>query len=134
VRPHNLISYEWDPVFAERRNVDLETENLPYVVALAECGVERDTLVQTFMTSPDNSDLWLPEAAKVGEFCRGASLEGLETIEQHDPVALLDERGLKGGLLYSRKHRGPLTARDLYRALLRPVRAFTLANPTTRDF
>lgn len=75
------------------------------------------------MKDGDESDACLPRADKVEKYCFGASLEALQA-EKGDvggPIAWLDERSCAGGKEQVRKYRGPLTARQLYEQLKRPV-------------
>jgi hypothetical protein len=121
----NLIPCEWNPEFATRRDLDYSIENKPYIEARAELGLEDESIVRAFMCGPDESDVCLPQADKVEAFCFGASLEFLreEKRKVGEPfVAWLDERSFKGGIGRSRTYRGPLTARDLYEELKKPVR------------
>ena len=137
----NLIPYEWNPKFATRRELDYSIENKPYIEARAELGVEdnvetraepgeEEGVVRAFMRGPDESDVCLPQADKVEAFCFGASLESLraEKGKVSEPlVAWVDERSFAGGKGCSRTYRGPLTARDLYKLLKKPVRCLILA-------
>jgi hypothetical protein len=125
----DLIPYEWNPEFATRRDLDYSIENKPYIEARAELGVEDESVVRAFMRGPDESDVCLPQADKVQAFCFGANLESLraEKGEVSEPlVAWLDERSFAGGEGCSRTYRGPLTARDLYKELKKPVRCLIL--------
>jgi hypothetical protein len=136
----NLISCEWSPKFATRRDLDYSIENMPYVEARAELGVEdnvetgggpgeEESVVRAFMRGHEESDVCLPEADKVEAFCFGANLESLraETGKVSEPfVAWLDERSFAAGKGRSRSYRGPLTARDLYKELKKPVRPLIL--------
>jgi hypothetical protein len=158
----NLIPCEWNPEFASRRYLDYSTENKPYIEWRAQLGVEdnvetraepgeEESVIRAFMRGPDESDVCLPQADKVENFCYGANLESLraEKGKVSEPlplVAWLDERSFEGGIGRSRTYRGPLTARDLYEELKKPVRCsgtpfqkdhsgscdFTLALPIRR--
>jgi hypothetical protein len=119
----------WNPEFATRRDLDYSIENKPYIEARAELGVEEENVVRAFMRGPDESHVCVPQADKVEEFCFGASLESLraEKGKASEPfVAWLDERSFKGGKGRSRTYRRPLTARDLYKELKKPVRSVIL--------
>jgi hypothetical protein len=136
----DLIRHEWNPEFATRRKLDYSVENKPYIEAREELGVEdnmethaepgeEESLVRVFMRSPGESDVCLPQADKVETFCFGANLESLraEKGKANEPlVAWLDERSFAGGKGCSRPYRGPLTARDLYKELKKPVRYLIL--------
>jgi hypothetical protein len=120
-----LIPREWNPEFATRRDLDYSIENKPYIEARAELGIEEENVVRAFMRGTDESHVCVPQADKVEEFCFGANLESLreEKGKVSEPfVAWLDERSFEGGKGRSRTYRGPLTARDLYKELKRPVR------------
>ena len=125
----------WDSDFTIRRDdLDYETENTPYVEWPA-LGPENPSdadadegVVRTFMKAPDESDVCMPQADKVEEFCAGTSLQSLRTEKWKGnkplpQVALLDERSFKDGAGRSRTYRGPLTAHGLYQELKKPVRA-----------
>jgi hypothetical protein len=118
----NLIPREWKPEFATRRALDYSVENKPYIEEQAELGIEDESVVRVFMRGPDESDVCLPQADKVEAFCFGASLESLQAETGKARVALLDERSFAGEKGCSRTYRGPLTARDLYVELKKPVR------------
>jgi hypothetical protein len=123
----NPIPCEWDPEFATRRDLDYSIENKPYIEARAELGIEDESIVRAFMCGPDESDACVPQVDKVEAFCCGASLESLRAEKEKgkasEPlVAWLDERSFAGGEGNSRTYRGPLTARDLYKELKKPVR------------
>jgi hypothetical protein len=132
----NLMPCEWNPKFTTRRKLDYSIENKPYIEARAEIGVEdnvetraepgeEESVVRAFMRGPDESDVCLPQADKVEAFCFGANLESLQAEAEkvsEPPVAWLDERSFATGEGRSRTYRGPLTARDLYKELKKPVR------------
>jgi hypothetical protein len=136
----NPMPCEWNPKFMTRRDLDYSTENKPYIEARAELGVEdnvetraelgeEESVVRTFMRGPDESDVCLPQADKVEAFCFGANLESLKVEAgkvSETPVAWLDERSFATGKGHSRTYRGPLTARDLYKELKKPVRYLIL--------
>jgi hypothetical protein len=136
----SLIPCEWNPKFATRRDLDYRIENKPYIEARAELGVEdnvetraepgeEESVVRAFMRGPDESDVCLPQADKVEAFCFGANLESLQAEKGKvgEPlVAWLDERSFATGKGRSRTYRGPLTARDLYKELKKPVRCLIL--------
>jgi hypothetical protein len=125
----DLIPYEWNPEFETRRDLDYSIENKPYIEARAELGVEDENIARAFMRGPDESDVCLPQADKVEAFCFGANLEFLraEKRKVSEPLnAWLDERSFAGGKGCSRTYRGPLTARDLYKELKKPVRCLPL--------
>jgi hypothetical protein len=134
----NLIHCEWNPEFARRRDLNHSIENKPHIEARAELGVEDnvetraepepgegESVVRAFMRGPDESDICLPRADRVEAFCFGANLESLraEKGKVSEPlVAWLDERSFAGEKSRSRAYRGPLTSRDLYKELKKPVR------------
>jgi hypothetical protein len=132
----NLMPYKWNPEFATRRDLNYSIENKPYIEARAELGAEdnvetraepgeEESIVRAFMRGPDESDACLPQADKVEAFCFGANLETLraEREKVSEPlVAWLDERRFAAGKGLPRTYRGPLTARDLYKELKKPVR------------
>jgi hypothetical protein len=131
----NLIPCEWNPEFATRRDLNYCIENKPYIEARAELGIEDESVVLAFMRGPDESDVCLPQVDKVKAFCFGANLEFLreEKGKVSEPlVAWLDERSFAGGEECSRTYRGPLTARDLYRELKKPVRCSARNPPFQR--
>ena len=129
----NIIPCEWNSEFATRRDLHYSTENEPYiewrmklgtedVETRAEAG-EEESVIQTFMRGPDESDVCLPQADKIENVCYGANLESLRAAsESLLPIALLDERSFEGEIERPRAYRGPLTARDLYKELKKPVR------------
>jgi hypothetical protein len=138
----NLVSpCGWDSDFAIRRDLDYETENTPYIEWLAGLDPENpsdpgddESVVRTFMTAPDESDVCTPQADKVEAFCAGTSLQSLRTEKWkgNKPlphVALLHERSFKDGTGRSRTYRGPLTAHGLYQELKKPVRATFQGKP-----
>lgn len=108
-------------MFATRRT------NIQYGVENETCietrGLPKDDIVRGFMKDGDESDACLPRADKVEQYCFGASLEALqaEKADVGGPVAWLDERSCAGGKEQARRYRGPLTARQLYEQLKRPV-------------
>jgi hypothetical protein len=125
----------WNPAFAERRNLVLETENKPHIDTRAELlklesaetasDLEGKSFVRVFMQGPRDSDICLPRADRVEAICLGANVRLL--LEEkgrgnQERVALLDERSFEGERQRSRTPKGPLTARDLYLALKQPVR------------
>jgi hypothetical protein len=129
----NLISCEWNPEFATRRDLDYSAENEPYIEWRAQFGEEN--VIRAFMLGPDESDVCLPQADKVEAFCFGANLESLRAGKEKvsEPlVAWLDERSFAGGIGYSRTYRGPLTARNLYKELKKPVR-YLILTPILKD-
>jgi hypothetical protein len=124
----NLIRCEWNPEFARRRDLNYCIENKPYIEARAELGVEDENVVRAFMRGPDESDVCVPQADKVEEFCFGANLKSLRSEKEkisEPSVAWLDERSFARGEGCSRAYRGPLTARNLYKELKKPVRSLT---------
>ena len=132
-RSVNPTPCEWNPEFTTRRGLHYNTENEPYiewrteletedVETRAEAG-EEESVIQTFMRGPDECDVCLPQADKIENFCYGASLESLRAgSETLPPVAWLDERSFEGEIERRRAYREPLTARDLYMELKKPVR------------
>src|SRR5947209_19411125 len=83
----NPIPCEWNREFATRRDLHYNTENEPYiewrakleakdVETRAESG-EDESVIRTFMRGPDESDVCLPQADKIENFCDGANLESL---------------------------------------------------------
>ena len=116
----SLSPPEWNPIFAtHRENIQYAVENEPLIESW---GLE-DDIVRGFMKDVDESDACLPRADKVEQYCFGASLEALQA-EKGDvggPIALLDERSSACGEEQARRYRGPLTARQLYEELKRPV-------------
>ena len=137
-----LIHSEWNAEFASRRDLNYSIENKPHIEARAEIGAEDnvetraepgegESVVRAFMRGPDESDICLPRADKVEAFCFGANLESLraEKGKVSEPlIAWLDERSVAGGEGRSRTYRGPLTARDLYKELKKPVRSLILTH------
>lgn len=137
----NLMQCEWNPKFATRRDLDYSIENKPHIEARAELVAEdnaetpaesgeEESVVRAFMRGPDESDVCLPQADKVEAFCYGANLTSLrEKAEKaSEPlVAWLDERSFAAGKGRRRTYRGPLTARNLYKELKKPVRYLILA-------
>ena len=136
----NLIPCEWNPIFATRREeLDYSIENKPHIEARAELRREVETednvetraeldeeesVVRAFMRDPDESDVCLPKVDRVEAFCFGADLDSLRAEKKrgNEPlVAWLDERTFAEGEGRTRAYRGPLTARDLYRELKKPV-------------
>jgi len=118
------ISFEWPEEFKSRREiVDNDAENRPLIEALAGGSAveEEETAVRAFMQGPDEPDNCLPQADKVQLFCSQANLNSLKSNEKGDLVALLDDRSFEEGNEGPRDHRGPLTARDLYHELRKPV-------------
>jgi hypothetical protein len=117
----SLSHPEWNPVFATRRT------NLQYGVENGTCienrGLLEDDVVRGFMKDFEESDACLPRADKVEQYCFGASLEALQEGKGNfgGPIAWLDERSCVGGKEQVRRYRGPLTARQLYEQLKRPV-------------
>ncbi|KEF55804.1 uncharacterized protein A1O9_08555 [Exophiala aquamarina CBS 119918] len=77
---------------------------------------EEGDVVRTFMRIGHESEVCLPQAEKVVDFCKGcpgASLDALRagnSIPELSPVALVDEQGHNG----SRKASGALNPRELY--------------------
>jgi len=127
--PLNLIRCEWNPEFSTRRKLDYSVEN-SYIETQAKFEVE-ESVVRFFMRGPDGSDVCLPQADKVEAYCFGANLESLqaEVGEVSEPlVALVDERSYAEGEGHSRTCRKPLTARNLYTELKKPVRCLTLTH------
>ena len=125
----NLIRCEWNPDFATRRDLDRSVENNPYIETIAGLGVE-ENVVRIFMGG-SNDAVCLPQADKVEAYCFGANLESLqaEVGEVSEPlVALVDERSYAEGEGHSRTCRKPLTARNLYTELKKPVRCLTLTH------
>ena len=117
----NLSHPEWNPIFATRRtNLQKGVEN---ETCIENRGLLEDDVVRGFMKDGDESAACLPRADKVEQYCFGASLEALQA-EKGDvggPIAWLDERSCANGKEQVRKYRGPLTARQLYEQLRRPV-------------
>lgn len=119
----SLTSCGWDEVFATRRpDLDYNLENKPYI------GVREldENVVRTFMQHPDESNVCSPQVDLVEAYCIGASLEALEADagEASEPlVGFLDEREFDEGRGPGRQrpYRGPLTARNLYKELKKPV-------------
>jgi hypothetical protein len=125
----NLTPFEWNPEFATRRDLDYSIENKPYIEARAELGVEDESVVRAFMRGPDGSDDCLHQVDMIEAFCFGANLESLRAEKRKVselPNTWLDERSFAGGGGRSRTYRGPLTARDLYKELKKPVRCLPL--------
>ena len=117
----SLSHPEWNPIFATRRtNILFGVEN---ETCIENRGLQEDDVVRGFMKDGDESDACLPRADKVEQYCFGASLGALQA-EKGDvggPIAWLDERSCAGEKEQVRKYRGPLTARQLYEQLKRPV-------------
>jgi len=123
----NLIRCEWNPDFATRRDLDRSVENNPYIETIAGLGVE-ENVVRIFMGG-SNDAVCLPQADKVEAICFGSNLESLQAENGEVSklfVAWLDERSFAEGKGRSRKYRNPLTARDLYKELKKPVRCLIL--------
>jgi hypothetical protein len=134
----NLIFCRWDPAFSTRRHLMYSIENKPHIEARADLKAQHDvetgaelgkeeSVIREFMRGPDESDVCLPKADKVEAFCFGANLEMLKSEKGEAGQALiawLDDRSLTEGELKgrARTNHGPLTARDLYRELKKPVR------------
>jgi hypothetical protein len=135
----HLMSCEWNPLFSTRQDLNYKCENKLWVEVLGALGAEGndetgvdpaegESVIRTFMRGPNDPDVCSPHAAKVESICEGATLELLqrdkpEGDEREPFVALLFERSVtfrerKGR---SRQYRGPLTARNLYRDLKKPV-------------
>jgi hypothetical protein len=79
-------------------------------------------LVRRFMRHAEEKLRYYDQAEKVEDFCQGASLSRLRDGKfegSEKPVAFLDDRSTS--TLWSRPYRGPLTAPDLYQALMREV-------------
>lgn len=133
---------KWKAQFAKRRKLDYKTENKSYlqwwadipeddenpeVAEESSAGDEpEESCVRVFMTALEGSNVNVPQADKIEEFCSSATLEQLcaengERSAMHSSVAWLDERGMKGGVLRARPYRSPLTARELYHELKKPV-------------
>jgi hypothetical protein len=129
---------EWNPEFTTRRDLPYSIiENGIHIEVRAQLGVEdnaetraepgeEENVVRAFMRDPHESDICLPYAEKVEAFCFGASLKSLQEEEKEvsgHPVAWLDERKFAlEGKERSRSYRRPLTSRDLYKELRKPVR------------
>lgn len=108
----------WPKEFTTRRtDIDLASENVPYVDKLAELGYQGN-LVHGFMLDLESPNFGGSAGGMVNDFCKDVDISSL-SHQQSDPVAWLDERSFEGG---PRKYRGPLTALDLYNELKRPVR------------
>jgi len=137
------VPCEWEAEFATRRNIVHEVENTPHVVAATELQKQvddeepspepgtPDPIVRLFMMDPDDWDICVPHVDRLEEYCSTARLETLLNEKgpaNEAPVALLDERGFLGGQMCSRAQRAPLTQRQLYLELLKPVsrRIYTL--------
>ena len=131
-------SCEWNPKFSTRQDLNYECENLRWVEVLAgpetedndETDVDpgEESVIRKFMHGPDDPDVCSPQADKVGSICEGATLELLqrdkpEGDETERLVALLLQRSVTFGERKGcpREYRGPLTARNLYRDLKKPV-------------
>ena len=125
------MSWEWNREFTTRRDIDYAEENKPYVGTRARLGVEgnveaheepgeEESIASAFMRGGYESEVCLPEADKVENFCFGADLDSFRTEagQISECVALLYERSCKG----SRTYEGPLTARKLKQALEKHVR------------
>lgn len=114
-------------MFRSRRDdVDLETENRPYIDSLLQ---ESDggNPIRLFMNDPDQPETRQPCADLVEDFCAGPSLAAAEVGEGQAGgaqrlVALVDEKSFEGGIVRSRRYLGPLTAEGLYHVLIEPVR------------
>jgi hypothetical protein len=134
----HLNSCEWNPKFSTRQDLNYECENLLWVEVLArlETGDDDETdedpgeesVIRKFMRGPDDPDFCSPQADRVGSICVGVTLELLqrdkpEGDETEPLVALLLQRSVTFGERKGRprQYRGPLTARNLYRDLKKPV-------------
>jgi hypothetical protein len=118
----NLTAREWDPILATRRdNLDYASENMPLIEGL-DLDL-KDGSIECFMKSSNESDTCFARVEKVREYCFSASLEALTAGKGNigGPVAWLDERSSAGNMERVRAYRGPLTARQLYQKLKRPV-------------
>jgi hypothetical protein len=134
-----LGSCEWNPLFSTRQDLNYDCENLLWVEVLAGLGMgdndetdvetgEEESVIRKFMRGPDDPDVCSPQADKVGSICEGATLELLQRDKPEggkpEPlVALLLQRSVTLGERKGRprQYRGPLTARNLYRDLKKPV-------------
>jgi hypothetical protein len=135
----HLKSCEWNQLFSTRQDLNYECENLLWVEVLAglEMGDNDETdvdpgseesVIRKFMRGPDDPNVCSPRADKVGSICEGVTLELLQRYKPEggvaEPlVALLLERSVTFGERKGRprQYRGPLTARNLYRDLKKPV-------------
>lgn len=136
------LPYRWNHEFGTRRNLDHGMENTPHVVTQAELHQQiddeepppkpgrPDPMIRIFMKDADDWDLCMSHVHRLESFCSTATLGELineKGAANVAPVAWLDERGFVGGQMRPRTQRGPLTQRELYLELLKPVSRHTHA-------
>ena len=125
----------WDPEFKRGRSLEFKILGKTRIEWKAECNAEFDgedlttalaglldaDIVPIFMRDDDDIKI-SAEADKVEAFCSSITLRSLVTEAcdggpSLEPVALLDERSLEGGIIRQEHNRGSLNARQLYQAL-----------------
>ena len=127
----------WNPEFTRRRSLNFKDLGKTYVEWKAECmaEIEEDlataqaallpaNIVPLFMRDDEDRKI-SAEADKVEAFCPNVTLQSLiteawEGCPSLEPVALLDERSLDGSMVSTIHNQGPLTARQLFKALKEP--------------
>lgn len=120
--------YKWDVKFSERRLMDIETQNVPYIRLLGDIDVDED-IISIIMTEHDKSDGDTVQTGTVSSFCAGVSLPDLLAgvgDAGSRPIAWLDEQDYAGE---KRSSKSPLTAQGLYGELSREVRRERLRPP-----
>ena len=99
--------------------LEKNTENEPALKAFLR-QYEGESIIQKFMSDPDESDSCLPHADIVEEFC--GYMNGRDILSEFkEQVALLDNRAFYEGGSRSEPSHGRLTARQLYEELKKPV-------------
>lgn len=119
---HNL--HRWNPEFTQRRNITVQSENVPYVGDDQTEVAVKENVVRLFLDAEDNPDHWSSKTQQVvGFYERPTLTTGLHVpVDGSDEkVALLDDRDGAGR---PRSHQHGLTWVELLKKLMKPVRYF----------
>ncbi|KIW90918.1 uncharacterized protein Z519_08701 [Cladophialophora bantiana CBS 173.52] len=110
----------WPAEFKRPRNLNLAMENRPCIEVAEESRHLRD-MISEFMQDPKGYGGSDPRADQVRDFCLGTCLGAVRDQQEASYVAWLDERSFENGQCCPRPYQGPLTARELYAQLRKPV-------------
>lgn len=119
---HSL--HRWNPEFTRRRNITVQSENVPYVGDGQAKGAVKENVVRLFMDAEDNPDHWSSKTQQVVGFYERPSyslITGLQVPadDSNEKVALLDDRDGAG---WPRSNQHALTWVELLKRLMKPVR------------
>jgi hypothetical protein len=124
------IECNWAPQFSSRRHPSqYAQENKSRLLRIYEASDNRGNVIELFMKDARDAPRYSNQVDLVMRYCGDidlCSLENANLKEINEPIALLDDRkedlyGAAGDDGLYRQQQGPLSPRQLYRELQKPV-------------